>query len=472
MSSGDSVLIQNRFDDSREQRKTINTQHMNKTPPDSRPGHDTISQQYDFLPYPEIPVETPVSDRYAALYSHNLVTAYYRRDQHVVESDGRTILDAGCGSGQTTLLLAEANPGAKITGIDISEKSLVQARKRLVSHGFTDVEFRILPIERAGELQQEFDYINCEEVLYLLPDPAEGLRALKSSLKPDGILRANLHCKFQRQKFFMAQQLGETLGLLHGENQSHQVNAFRMLMKSLKDNSSLKSDCWNNEYESNTQNILSNHLIRGDKGSTIPELFRSLDSAGLEFISMVDWQSWDLEDLFKTRDDLPDEVRVILDGENEQQKLYLFQLLAYNHRLLDFWCCRPQKKTQSSRSVNSWKMENWLTSSVHLHPQARQTSIKTDLIASILTLRPFDFHSKLPLRGGSAILDSVLQSVLLPLWDSPMSFTELVARWLQIRPVSPLTLKPTDKQEAFLSVKRLVQTLETKGYLMVVPRSD
>ncbi|HEY9299795.1 MAG TPA: class I SAM-dependent methyltransferase, partial [Phormidium sp.] len=173
---------------------------------------DKIRQQFDYTPYPSHGLEQSPKGNYDLLYLHNLVTPYYLRYRRVIDTTGKRILDAGCGSGFKSLLLAEANPGARIVGIDLSEESVELARHRLSYHGFEDAEFHVLSIEDLPTLGMEFDYINCDEVLYLLPDPAAGLAAMKSVLKPDGLIRANLHSLYQRKNFFRAQKLFKFLG--------------------------------------------------------------------------------------------------------------------------------------------------------------------------------------------------------------------------------------------------------------------
>ncbi|UFP95858.1 class I SAM-dependent methyltransferase [Gloeobacter morelensis] len=118
-------------------------------------GHDAehlerVRAQYDTAPYPRIPLHHSHSEDTAMLYLHNLITPYYLRNQRVIASAGKRILDAGCGSGFTSLALAQANPGARIVGIDLSERSLAVARERLAFHGFKSAEFHALPIERGG----------------------------------------------------------------------------------------------------------------------------------------------------------------------------------------------------------------------------------------------------------------------------------------------------------------------------------
>ncbi|MBO1346251.1 MAG: methyltransferase domain-containing protein [Hormoscilla sp. GUM202] len=131
---------------------------------------DKIRQQFDSAPYGNVPLDLSPKKNAALLYLHNLVTPYHLRNQKIINPEGKVILDAGCGSGYKSLVLATANPGAKIIGIDISEESLKLARQRLAHHGFAEAKFYAMPLEELPSLGIEFDYINCDEVLYLLPD--------------------------------------------------------------------------------------------------------------------------------------------------------------------------------------------------------------------------------------------------------------------------------------------------------------
>lgn len=161
--------------------------------PDQLQILEKIRHQFDHSPYPRIPLEQSPKDNFYQLYIHNLVTAFYRRDLQVIDSTHKLILDAGCGSGYKSLILAEANPQAKIIGVDISSESVRLAEQRLKYHGFNHAEFYCLSIENLSDLNYHFDYINCDETLYLLPDPAIALAAMKSVLKPNGIIGTNLH---------------------------------------------------------------------------------------------------------------------------------------------------------------------------------------------------------------------------------------------------------------------------------------
>lgn len=145
-----------------------------------------IRQQFDSAPYPNIPLEKSPKKDISLLYIHNLATAYYLRNQQVIDSHNKVILDAGCGSGYKSLVLASANTGAKIVGIDISEESIKLAKHRLQYHGFDNAEFYVLSIYDLAKLNYKFDYINCNETLYLFPDIVQALKSMKSVLNNGG----------------------------------------------------------------------------------------------------------------------------------------------------------------------------------------------------------------------------------------------------------------------------------------------
>jgi len=90
----------------------------------------SLQEQYDNLPYPQIPIEQSPEEYYDTLFIHDLTTSYYLSQQKIIDTKDKVILDAGCGSGWTSLFLAYANPGAKIIGIDLSPKSVEVAKTR------------------------------------------------------------------------------------------------------------------------------------------------------------------------------------------------------------------------------------------------------------------------------------------------------------------------------------------------------
>jgi 2-polyprenyl-3-methyl-5-hydroxy-6-metoxy-1,4-benzoquinol methylase len=427
---------------------------------------DKIREQFDRSPYPRNPLEESPKENIAWLHMQNLVTPYYLRNKRVIDTQGKLILDAGCGTGYTSLVLAEANPGAKIIGIDLSEESVKLAQTRLHHHGFENVDFVALSIEDIPKLGQEFDYINCDEVLYLLPDPVLGLKAMGSVLKPDGLIRSNLHNSINRANYFRAQKVFKMMGLMEENPQEMEIDLVYDTMNALKDNVLLKRQTWGTVFEQNKDMVLTNQLLLGDKGYTIPDLFSLLRAADLEFISMVNWRQWELMDLFKDPEDLPVFLGLSLPEISIEERLHLYELLNPVHRVLDFWCGHPDQ-AQAFVPVTEWTLSDWQKAKIHLHPQLRREETKAELIRCVTQLQPFEISKYLPITGQSSLIDSTVAACLLPLWESPQAMPSLVARWQQLRPVNPITLEPTSQQEAFEVTRQALTGLEDWGYVLL-----
>lgn len=430
---------------------------------------EKIRQQFDFGPYPRIPLDQSPKEEHNALFIHNLVTPYYLRNSEVISTENKLILDAGCGSGYKSLILAEANPGAKIVGIDISQESVKLASQRLKHHGFDNAEFHILSIEDLPQLGLEFDYINCDELLYLFPEPATALQAMKSVLKPQGIIRSNLHSSIQRVYYFRAQEVFQMMGLMNANPEELEIEMALETMKALKDGVELKAKTWNPSYEGEgaKETVLMNYLFQGDKGYTILDLFNALRAAELEFISMVNWRHWEVMDLFNEPDNLPVFLAMSLPEISVEERLHLFELLHPVHRLLDFWCGHPGQG-ESPKPIEQWELSDWQEVQVHLHPQMKTFKCKEDLMECIAKQRPFEISRYIPASTLVPItIESSMAACLLPLYEESQSFISLVERWLNIKPLHPVTLEPASEHTAFNEVKELLTRLEAFLYLLL-----
>ena len=431
---------------------------------------DKIRQQFDSCPYPRTPLEQSPKDNPNELYIHNLVTSFYLRDQKVIDPKGKVILDAGCGSGYKSLVLAEANLGAKIVGVDISAASIKLAEQRLKHHGFDNVEFIAVSIEELPSLGYQFDYINCDELLYLFPEPAIALKSMKSVLKPDGIIRSNLHSSIQRTSFFRAQKMFGMMGLLDDNPDNLEIEIVVETMQALKDSVLLKSQTWDprhlNTPEENKQYILMNYLFQGDKGYTITDLFAVLKLADLEFISMVNWQEWDFRDLFKEANSLPVFLEMSLSELSIEDRLQMYELLHPIHRLLDFWCGHPEH-IQTFVPFSEWSSADWQTAKVYLHPQLNTSKFREYLVANVTGCGILSLNNYLSTHKQVVTLDSAMATCLLPLLDAPQTMLSLVERWKQFRSLDPVTLQPIDHQKAFQLVQNTVGSLEALDYLMI-----
>lgn len=102
--------------------------------------------------------------------------------------EGSRVLEAGCGIGAQTVILARNSPGAFITSLDISEDSIQRAEDKIQQEGITNVTFRhgdifCLPFEPGS-----FDHIFVCFVLEHLAEPQAALEKLRPLLKDGGTI--------------------------------------------------------------------------------------------------------------------------------------------------------------------------------------------------------------------------------------------------------------------------------------------
>jgi SAM-dependent methyltransferase len=101
---------------------------------------------------------------------------------------GSRVLEAGCGTGAQTVILARNSPEAAITSIDISSDSLRRAEARVRAEGITNVAFKAGDLFSLPFAPESFDHIFVCFVLEHLADPGRALEALRPLLRPGGTI--------------------------------------------------------------------------------------------------------------------------------------------------------------------------------------------------------------------------------------------------------------------------------------------
>jgi 2-polyprenyl-6-hydroxyphenyl methylase / 3-demethylubiquinone-9 3-methyltransferase len=94
--------------------------------------------------------------------------------------EGARVLDVGCGGG--ILAEAMARRGARVTGIDLSEKALRVAELHL-HESKLDISYQKSSVE---DFTGEFDVITCMELLEHVPEPAGMVAACARLVRPGG----------------------------------------------------------------------------------------------------------------------------------------------------------------------------------------------------------------------------------------------------------------------------------------------
>ena len=98
-----------------------------------------------------------------------------------------SVLDVGCGCGQTTVQLGErVGPGGRVTGIDLSAVMLEQARQRRAIH--ENLRFENADAQIARLPARKFDLVFSRFGVMFFADAEAAFSNLRSALKPGGRL--------------------------------------------------------------------------------------------------------------------------------------------------------------------------------------------------------------------------------------------------------------------------------------------
>ena len=100
--------------------------------------------------------------------------------------EARSVVDLGCGPGNSTEVLAARFPNARVQGLDSSTDMIVAARRRL-----PQARFAIIDVEEWQD-RGPFDVILANALLQWVPDHAAVMPALIARLAPGGALAVQM----------------------------------------------------------------------------------------------------------------------------------------------------------------------------------------------------------------------------------------------------------------------------------------
>ena len=98
--------------------------------------------------------------------------------------EGAAVLDVGCGGG--ILTEAMARRGAKVTGIDLSDKALRVAQLHLLESRLEIEYLAVAADELARSRSGQYDVVTCMELLEHVPEPAAMVAACARLVRPGG----------------------------------------------------------------------------------------------------------------------------------------------------------------------------------------------------------------------------------------------------------------------------------------------
>ncbi len=209
------------------------------------------------------------------------------------------ILDAGCGGGDITTILAANNSAASITAIDLSAPSLAAAQDLAGKHSITNIEFQQKDIMEC-DFGEEFDFIVSSGVVHHLSDPQAGLVRLAKALKPAGIILLYVYSAYGRREI---QLIREILDVLEPDKLdfSQRGRIVKKILQSLPADNALVRFFNSPQRRLNQQGsyFVDMYLNPNEHHYTLASLGKLLEGAGLKFVEFVERDFWDIRNHIK-----------------------------------------------------------------------------------------------------------------------------------------------------------------------------
>lgn len=271
----------------------------------------TVERLYDTYPFPPESLldEPPLGYNWRWHYPsvHAFCTGRLPVSSSSSSNEHLRILDAGCGTGESTTYLIHQNPNAHVVAVDLSAQALDVAKERLeraLPDHVSRCEFHHLSLFDLADLEGQFDLINCVGVIHHTPDPARALCALADKLAPGGLCHIFVYGAHGRWEISLMQKalrlLQASTSGTHDDQQSQTrfqdgVSLGRRVFAALPDDNRLKlreQQRWAQENKKDAT-FADMYLHPQEVDYDIDSLFRLIDNSGLDFVAFSNPASWD-----------------------------------------------------------------------------------------------------------------------------------------------------------------------------------
>lgn len=137
-------------------------------------------------------------DQVAEKYAKSPISDYKAYEQtlertrsHITTSDN--VLEIGCGTGSTALLLAKS--ANHITATDLSPAMIRIGKDKADKEGVSNVEFMAAEAESTAVGNEPYDAVLAFNILHLLKDLPGALQHINKKIKPGGLFISKTVCK-------------------------------------------------------------------------------------------------------------------------------------------------------------------------------------------------------------------------------------------------------------------------------------
>jgi len=250
---------------------------------------EQVRIQYEKYPYP---LRNPQDEKQRIAMPHGAYLAQINHYCFSGKQDFRNsfrVLDAGGGTGDVTIMLAESlrDTNAEIVYLDMSLPSMEITQQRANIRKLDNIKWingSILDIDKMG--LGKFDYISTSGVLHHLADPDEGLKALKNSLKEDGAIGIMVYGQYGRTGIYQMQEMLKMVNAKQTDTEIMLQNTKSMIDCLPQTNIFKKTESIFGfpKIKENNVEVYDLFLHSQDRAYTVPQIYQWIDDCGLNFV--------------------------------------------------------------------------------------------------------------------------------------------------------------------------------------------
>jgi 2-polyprenyl-6-hydroxyphenyl methylase/3-demethylubiquinone-9 3-methyltransferase len=113
------------------------------------------------------------------------ISRFFKTEDSATPFQNLTIADVGCGAGIATEPMARL--GGMVTGIDMTEQAITQARLHAIEQGL-DIDYRLGSVESLVSESQKYDVVMALEIIEHVENPELFVQHLMAITKPEGVM--------------------------------------------------------------------------------------------------------------------------------------------------------------------------------------------------------------------------------------------------------------------------------------------
>ncbi|MDR3632797.1 MAG: class I SAM-dependent methyltransferase [Isosphaeraceae bacterium] len=256
---------------------------------------ESVRQRYEAFPEPS-PAVVPIGPGQLDRLDDNLHFGW-SWSRHVYcyrRTEGLRVLDAGCGTGLTTLGLARLNPGSHVLGVDATPRALELARSRAAASAPAEVEFRAHDLDDPlPAAWGPFDFIVCRGVLAESGDPTRVLKNLATVLDHRGLLHVTLPAQVGHVPVRQMRQAVLTIAP-PGSSLEQKAELGLELFRVLRPDHPIRryEEAYSGKAVPSVARFVTGYLNEDERDWSLPQAIALLESAGFRFLFAATRAPW------------------------------------------------------------------------------------------------------------------------------------------------------------------------------------